>query len=203
MAITKGFTTTNEERCENFFSCRPNAIEVKALRAFTIIETIVYLALFSILIGGAVVGAYNIFDSAGRDQAHAILQEEGNFLIGKINWAISGSSSVNAPGGGQYGSSLSVNKVTGLNGSGQPIVTTVVISLPTVPGNAQIQNGTNPLQNLNNTNVTVTQLRFLHTLPTGNGVIPESVEASTTLTARTPNGMVLSEDFSTTVYIRR
>jgi type II secretory pathway pseudopilin PulG len=176
---------------------------VKALRAFTIIETVVYLGLFSILIGGAVVGAYNVFESAGREQTRAMLQEEGSFLIGKINWAVSGASSVNTPGGGQFGSSLSVNKVTGLAGNGQPIIETVIINIPVSPGNIQIQNGANPAVTLNNTNVTITRLGFLHTLPTGNGIIPESIEASTTMTALAPNGMVISQDFSTTVYIRR
>ena len=58
------------------------------MKGFTLIETIVYLALFSILMGGAIVAAFNIFESAGRQQTHTMLQEEGNFLIAKINEAV-------------------------------------------------------------------------------------------------------------------
>ena len=80
---------------------------------FTLIETIVYLALFSIMMGGAIVALFNLFESSGRELTHIMLQEEGNFIIAKINWAISGAQSVNQPSG--YGSLLSVNKVTGFS----------------------------------------------------------------------------------------
>jgi type II secretory pathway pseudopilin PulG len=169
-------------------------------KGFTLIETIIYLALFAILIDGAVVAAFNLFENAGRELTHTMLQEEGNFLIAKINWAVSGAQSVNQPGG--YGSLLSVNKVTGLNGSGQPIVTAVTISLPSAPGDVLIQDGVVGPYALNNSNISVAKLGFLHTLASGNGIDPESVAASTTLTARTPNGAILSEDFSTVVYLR-
>lgn len=174
---------------------------MKTLRAFTIIETIVYLALFSILMGGAVVAAFQIFESASREQTHSILQEEGNFIMGKINWAISGAQSVSSPGGGVYGSQLSVNKVTGLDSSGQPIISTVVISISGT--DITIQDGAVPVQTLNNSNVRIARLGFMHTLASGSGVNPESITASTTVTARTPNGMVLSQDFTTTIYVRR
>lgn len=170
-------------------------------RGFTLIETLVYLGLFSILIGGTLIGAFNLFESTGRQQTHTILQEEGNFVIGKIQWAVSGAEAVNNPGGGLYGSQLSVNKVTGLDGAGHSIITTVVLTF--ADPDVQIQNGTNPVEVLNNSNVRVRRIGFLHTLTSGNGVIPESVEASTTLEMLAPNGMVVSEDFSTTVYVRR
>lgn len=200
--FSSGFTLTREKRNENTFSFRSNDVKAKARRAFTIIETLIYLGLFSILIGGAVVGAFNIFQSAGREQTHAILQEDGNFIIGKIQWAVSGAQSVNQPGGGLSGSQLVVNKVTGLDANGQPVITTVTM---TWVGNTdlQIQDGSVPVENLNGVNVKVTRLGFLHTLASGNGIDPESVTASTTLTALTPNGQTISEDFSTTVYVRR
>jgi prepilin-type N-terminal cleavage/methylation domain-containing protein len=170
------------------------------MKGFTLIETIIYLALFSILMGGAIVSAFNIFESAGRQQTHTMLQEEGDFIIAKINWAVAGASSVNQPG--SYGSLLSVNKVIGLSSSGQPIVSAVTISLPTAPGSITIQDGAVGPYALTNSNVSVTRLSFLHALASGNGVDPESVAASTTLTARAPNGAIISEDFSTIVYLR-
>jgi prepilin-type N-terminal cleavage/methylation domain-containing protein len=168
-------------------------------RGFTLIETVVYLALFGILMSGAVTAAFTIFESADRQQTHTLLQVEGSFIIAKINWAVGGAQSINQPSG--FGSLLSVNKITRLNSSGQPVVSVVTFSLPTAPGDVIIQDGAAGPYPLNNSNVVVTRLGFLHTLAGGNGVLPESVTASTTLTARTASGALLSEDFSTIIYL--
>ncbi len=53
-------------------------------RGFTLIETIVYLALFSIVIGGALAATTLLFEGAGRDTTRARLQEEGNFMLDKV-----------------------------------------------------------------------------------------------------------------------
>lgn len=52
-------------------------------RAFTLIEAIIYLALFSIVIGGALMSAAALFEGAGSDTAKARLQEEGAFMLEK------------------------------------------------------------------------------------------------------------------------
>ena len=54
------------------------------MRGFTLIETIVYLALFSIVIGGALAATMLLFEGAGRDTARARLVEEGAFMLGKM-----------------------------------------------------------------------------------------------------------------------
>ena len=59
---------------------------------FTLIETLLYLGLFAIVIGGGMVAAYQIIESTSATYNHVILQEEANFLIRKINWALTGSS---------------------------------------------------------------------------------------------------------------
>lgn len=169
-------------------------------RGFTLIETVIYLALFAILMSGVIAVAYNMFELSVRNQTQALLQDEGNFLMGKVSWALSGTASINQPVVGILGSQLSVNKVTGVNSSGNPIITPVVIALSGT--NVTIQEGSAPAVALNNSNIQITRLSFLHTLGTG-VITPESVEASTTLTARTPNGMVITQDFSTTGYLRR
>src|SRR3989344_9023228 len=80
---------------------------------FTLIETLVYLGLFSILIGGALVAAFGIFESNGRNQTKAMVQEEGQFLAAKIDWVLSGVRSVDAPPASSPGSLLSVTKYGG------------------------------------------------------------------------------------------
>jgi prepilin-type N-terminal cleavage/methylation domain-containing protein len=53
-------------------------------RGFTLIETIIYLALFSIVIGGALAATTVLFEGAGRNTTEARLQEEGTFMLEKI-----------------------------------------------------------------------------------------------------------------------
>ena len=58
------------------------------------IETIIYVALFAILMSGAVVAAYNLLEGSGRNENAIGIQEEGTFLNRKINWALAGASAV-------------------------------------------------------------------------------------------------------------
>ncbi len=172
---------------------------------FTLIEVLVYLSLFAIILGGAIIAAYSVFESSGRNQTSAMVQEEGDFLIGKVSWALSGAEAVNLPAVNSAGSILSVNKVTGVNSfTGQTTVTPIVVDMdPVVLTDIRITEGANPPQTLNNTNVQVSGLQFDHESASGDGLQPESVAASFTVSARTPNGAIISRDFSKTTYIRR
>ncbi|KND51768.1 MAG: hypothetical protein ABA06_00710 [Parcubacteria bacterium C7867-001] len=165
------------------------------MKGFTLLETLVYIALFTILIGGAVVGAYNLFEAAERGGTRVMLQEETDFLIAKVNWALSGAQAVTAPGVGTTGSALTVAKWD--TSIGNPVVVA--------------QNGTNLTLSkgggspavLNNTNVFVTAFTVTHTEGSGDGITPESVEASVTLSARTPTGSLVMRQATTTVYLRK
>ena len=82
---------------------------------FTLIETIIYIALFTIVIGGGMVAAHQIVEGTNASYNHIILQEEANFLFRKIEWALTGldgSSSITAPSTGTPNSDtdLVVNK---------------------------------------------------------------------------------------------
>ena len=55
-----------------------------SLKGFTIIESIIYLALFSIVIGGALAASSLLFEGAGRGTASARLLGEGTFMLQKI-----------------------------------------------------------------------------------------------------------------------
>lgn len=69
-------------------------------RGFTLMETIMYIALFSILMTGAVVAAYNLVEGASRNNAAIEVEEEGTFLDRKINWALTGATAVSASSDG-------------------------------------------------------------------------------------------------------
>jgi len=61
-----------------------------SMRAFTLIETLMYLALLSVLMSGSLVSAYAIAESAERNRAAAWLEQEGLFLLRSVHWDIQG-----------------------------------------------------------------------------------------------------------------
>lgn len=75
---------------------------------FTIIELLVYLGLFAILIGGAMVGVYQIVESTNRNQAFVTIEQEGNFLQQKIKWSLNGATDILLPAPASIGPNMSV-----------------------------------------------------------------------------------------------
>lgn len=69
-------------------------------RGFTLMETLIYIALFSILMSGAMIAAYNLLEGGGRNKLAIGTQEEGTFIDRKINWALTGASTVSASADG-------------------------------------------------------------------------------------------------------
>lgn len=159
---------------------------MKKQQGFTLIEVIIYLALFTILMGGTITTAYSVFDSSDRDQARTIAQEEGDFLIAKINWALSGTKNINI----SSSTELFVEK---RDASGTA-TTTIYLS----GTDFYLSRGSNPPVLLNNSNVEVSNLVFARS-----GSIPERVQATFKVSARTLNGMVVSQNFFTVKYLRK
>lgn len=75
-------------------------IEIKNQKGFTLMETLIYIALFGIIMAGAVVGTYNLLEGGNRNINSAKIEEEGTFINRKINWAISGATGAVVSGGG-------------------------------------------------------------------------------------------------------
>jgi type II secretory pathway pseudopilin PulG len=160
---------------------------------FTLIETIIYIALFSILIGGVGVSVYSIIESSGRNNMKALIQTEGDFLVAKINWSLSGARLVNEPAVGVVSQTLSVTKWDSSIG-------TVVI---TISGeDITIKRGSGPAIVLNNEDVNISDLSFVHEYEGGTN--PENIKATFKLSARTANGQVIPpQTFATTNYLRK
>ncbi len=57
-------------------------------RGITLIETLIYIALFALLIGGGVSSAYTLIESSDKIGVRAMMEEEGNFLLAKIAWVL-------------------------------------------------------------------------------------------------------------------
>ena len=157
-------------------------------RGFTLIETLVYLALFSIVIGGLFLSAYAFFESIGRNESQAFIQQERDFLIAKIEWTLSG---VNPLAANTYGLTLSVTKYDGTN-----------VRMDVSSGKLRMSTNGGAWHALNNDDSTISSLRFLHTATAGINA-SEYVEVSFTMSMHTPSGGVLTRTASSTVYFQK
>jgi hypothetical protein len=159
-------------------------------RGFTLIETLIYLGLYAIVIGGMLASVRAMVESNARNETVAMVEEEGDYLTAKIDWTLSQAISVQAPL-----SSGDMLSVTMLDGSS--------ISISDEAAALCIRSGGAPAQVLSNSNVSIIGLTFIHALSTSDGMDPESVSASFTMQATTSDGHAIRRDFSTLYYLRK
>lgn len=67
------------------------------MRGFTLIETLVYIALLSIIMGGALTAVYGLIEGSQKINTRTTIQEEGNFVLRKIRGVLSNTTSVTMP----------------------------------------------------------------------------------------------------------
>ncbi|MDD5050452.1 MAG: hypothetical protein PHV93_01790 [Candidatus Pacebacteria bacterium] len=77
---------------------------------FTLIETILYIGLLSLILGGILSASYYLIESSGRQSQSILVDEELNFLFKKIDWVLSSVSSIDAPLGPGVSTKLIVRK---------------------------------------------------------------------------------------------
>jgi prepilin-type N-terminal cleavage/methylation domain-containing protein len=157
------------------------------MRGFTLVETIVYIALLGILMTGAVMMSYHIVQSSSNVSSKNTVQEEGNFVMSKISWALSGVSN-SMPAFSGYPNNITIQRYDGnttkfkwmSNGSQKWIE------------NSELNKNSGAFASTTTNNVNVSMLQF-HYIP-ASGTAPAGIEASTTV-----NGVT----FSMTHYIRK
>lgn len=163
-----------------------------AQRGFTLVEMLIYLGLYAIIMTGALVSVYAILSSSAHNQANAMVQEEGAFLIGKIDWVLTNTQTITSPASNASGSVLDVSRFDG---------STVRLAL--VGDDVQISENGTPAQTLNNTNVFITNLVFEYAKASADGLNPERVQATFTITTRTSDGLSFERNFTTLKYLRK
>lgn len=63
-------------------------------RGFTLIETLIYIALVTLIMGSGVVAAFYIIDSSEKSKTNIATVAEADFLLRKIDWALTGATSI-------------------------------------------------------------------------------------------------------------
>ena len=66
-------------------------------KGFTLLETTLYITLFSLLIGTMLPATFQLLESANRTLTANTIQEEAAFLDRKIAWALSGANDTQSP----------------------------------------------------------------------------------------------------------
>lgn len=79
------------------------------INGFTLLEVIIYMSLFSIMMGGLITITFQLIQSSEKTYMKGVIEEEINFVIKKIDWALVDASNIINP---QVGSSteLKINK---------------------------------------------------------------------------------------------
>lgn len=143
-------------------------------RGFTLIETLIYIALFALIMGSGVAASFYVIDSSEKEKAGINAIAEAQFLLRKIDWALTGADAINFPLSGTSGPSLSVNK----NGFfSNPIV------IDLAGGRARIATGGGSPAELTGDRVIITNLLFQN-IP---AVPPKPAAIKATFTANGAN----------------
>lgn len=77
-------------------------------RGLTLIETVLCTALFSLFMTSVLVMSWQLVVSMEHERSRIAIQEEGNFVVQKINWVLQGLESISHPVSAASSSSLVV-----------------------------------------------------------------------------------------------
>lgn len=150
-------------------------------KGFTLIEVIIYIALFTLLIGSGFVTAYQLIEGGNALNQKTINQEEVNFVLRKISWVLNGVATINSPSSG-YSNTLTVTRYDG-----------TVLDVRLSAGKIELKDGVaGSFVPITTDNVKVTTLQFQYVPAVGTA--PAGIIASTTI-----SGYVAT----TTKYIRK
>ncbi len=83
-------------------------------KGFTLIETLLYIVLFSFIMTSGIYAAYQLIDSSHDLANKTTAEADADFLLRKIDWALNGYTSIVQPTEGNSGSQLSINTPNGL-----------------------------------------------------------------------------------------
>ena len=133
-------------------------------KGFTLLETILYIALLGILMSSVLLCVFTLSQNADRFETKNTASDEGAFVIAKLQWVIGNAASVVAPTG--YGTSLTVIENDGTQ-----------IDVRLLKGVIEIRRGgSSSFVALTSSNISVTTLGFQK-----NSGVTVDIEASTTI----------------------
>jgi type II secretory pathway pseudopilin PulG len=158
------------------------------MRGFTLIESIIYLALLSFIMTSVLLTVFMLMQSGAKLDTKTATQDEGNFVMRKLDWVFGSVSSIGTPPAG-YLDCVSVAPGATCLSFTQYDVTTVQVRLNSGKIEMKENNNANGWLPLTTDNVKVSDLGFMRISGS-----PLGIEASTTI-----NGIT----FTTRKYLRQ
>ncbi|MBI4087504.1 MAG: hypothetical protein HY434_01595 [Candidatus Liptonbacteria bacterium] len=155
-------------------------------------ETLIYIALFSVITSYVLGVFYQLLGSRNQNRDRTEVDAEANFLMQKLRWAMSGVQTVNQPATGATSTTLSVTKY---NFAQNPIVFDLDSST------LRMAKGGGAAVILNNSRVGVGQLTFERLAPVSNA--PEGVTITLSVSSLdVERPVVASTTIVDTIYLR-
>jgi len=164
----------------------------KKCDGFTLIEVIIYTAIFASMIGFLAVSVFQLLDTQKSGQDRISVESETDFLIGKIDWALSGAQSINLPVANTTGTVLSINKI---NYSDNPIVFDIA------SGTARITKGASAPIQLTSGDVSINKFEVNHLPQVANR--PEGISIIITAIASTTAQVQASTTINNSFYLNK
>jgi prepilin-type N-terminal cleavage/methylation domain-containing protein len=121
---------------------------------FTLIEVIVYVAIFAMMISFVASILFRVGDSAASNRGRTSIEVEADLVMSKVLWAMSGASAITVPAASSSGSSLTVSKFGSLDNP---------ISFELSSGTIYMRRAGGALVPITSKNVRVAELIFTHT----------------------------------------
>lgn len=160
--------------------------------AFTLVETLIYAALISMIIGMVIIVAFQIVSGSGQLSEKIFLAEESSFLLRKIGWVIGSASVINSPNSGETSNtSFSVDRF-GIPAGENPITFSVTA------GNLTIDRGGAGTVNLNSSLLNITNATFTHISATG--TTPAGIKVELEVSGTNPS---VTTSYELTAYLRQ
>ena len=163
---------------------------------FTLMETVIYIGLFSIITSFVLVVFFQIVGSQNQHRDRVEVDSEANFMMQKMLWALTGATAINQPAVGATGTTLSVTKY---NYSQNPIVFDLYAS---PRNNLRIAKASSTPVLLGNGRVYINQLTFNHLAAVQN--TPEAVQITlAVVSSDIERPVVASTTLVNTIYLRQ
>ena len=164
---------------------------MKTLRGFTLIETLIYIGLFAVIMSLTVVMLYQIIANQDRNRGAIEVEEEANFVMGKIKWGFSAMRVINQPTTSSTGNILSLDK---WNFSQNPLV------FGLSSGTVTLARGTSSAVALTSDRVFVDELTFYNRPSTNN--YPPSIVITMGIRSALSSSTIASTTLRNAIYSR-
>lgn len=136
-------------------------INSKFSSGFTLIETLLYIGLLGIILGGFIETAYQIIESSNRIREKVYILEETNFMLRKMSFLLNGAVSIAKPDAGDSGPILKIEA----GGSH------ITVSFDSAIKQVSIKRDISPVNVLNSDFFLIENLLFEHVVKNGKDMI--------------------------------